>query len=312
VKPTNLCGNRGSAFTLIELLVVIAIIAILAAILFPVFARAREKARETGDAANMRQIGLAILQYEQDYDEMLNYAEINIHGPNTQAGVAPWVPEDWCNSSGSSAEWMDWIYPYVKTTSVFYSTESPQINYGNTQPSGYWAGGQNYCGGGVAINNPRMNYGYAPNGFILWDWIWDSGFNATTGQCLTTATRCNPVLSSTKITRPDQIALLSDRGEAERSEMGWSQNQTAAPWFPASANYASPFASGYTPYDAGPDPDPIGDAAKLATGSTGLNPGYKWQGQFTMVLFCDGHVKAEQYGSPAQYYSMLGTTPYGI
>ena len=56
-------------FTLIELLIVIAIISILAAILFPVFAQAREKARRTACISNMRQIGLAFLQYEQDYDE---------------------------------------------------------------------------------------------------------------------------------------------------------------------------------------------------------------------------------------------------
>lgn len=57
-------------FTLIELLVVIAIIAILAAILFPVFARAREQARKTSCLSNMKQIGLAIMQYVQDYDEV--------------------------------------------------------------------------------------------------------------------------------------------------------------------------------------------------------------------------------------------------
>lgn len=58
-----------AAFTLIELLVVVAIIAILAAILFPVFAHAREKARQASCASNLRQIGLASLQYEQDYDD---------------------------------------------------------------------------------------------------------------------------------------------------------------------------------------------------------------------------------------------------
>src|SRR5207244_11963728 len=62
-------GRRAAAFTLIELLVVVAIIAILAAILFPVFGQAREKARMSGCASNMKQIALALGMYVQDFDE---------------------------------------------------------------------------------------------------------------------------------------------------------------------------------------------------------------------------------------------------
>lgn len=68
----NACiQNKNAAFTLIELLVVIAIIAIIAAILFPVFAKVREKARQTTCASNLKQLGLGVLQYAQDYDEFL-------------------------------------------------------------------------------------------------------------------------------------------------------------------------------------------------------------------------------------------------
>src|SRR5437899_313405 len=66
----RLPGDRRQGFTLIELLVVIAIIAILAAILFPVFAQAREQARKTSCLSNMRQMGLALDMYAQSYDEM--------------------------------------------------------------------------------------------------------------------------------------------------------------------------------------------------------------------------------------------------
>ena len=61
--------RKHTGFTLIELLVVIAIIAILAAILFPVFARARENARKTNCLSNLKQLGMGMLQYAQDYDE---------------------------------------------------------------------------------------------------------------------------------------------------------------------------------------------------------------------------------------------------
>ena len=113
---TRDAARRATGFTLIELLVVIAIIAILAAILFPVFARARENARRASCQSNLKQIGLGILQYTQDYDEKL--VRCSYGGP---AG----------NGDGASDaiywKWMDAIYPYVKSTQIF-SCPSDSVN----------------------------------------------------------------------------------------------------------------------------------------------------------------------------------------
>src|SRR5947207_1777505 len=84
--------HRRPGFTLIELLVVIAIIAILAAILFPVFAQAREKARQTTCLSNLRQMGWGLQMYGQDYDERMppgGYSGINDFGNASAAGWKP-------------------------------------------------------------------------------------------------------------------------------------------------------------------------------------------------------------------------------
>ena len=125
-------NKRG--FTLIELLVVIAIIAILAAILFPVFAKAREKARQSSCLSNVKQLGLAFLQYAEDYDETTPFI---VYGS---------VPCRWYNS----------MQPYMKSTSVMVCP-SDRNEFGYSQ--GYkwgWeklytrATGTDY-GGGISL-----------------------------------------------------------------------------------------------------------------------------------------------------------------
>ena len=100
-------SKRKSAFTLIELLVVIAIIAILAAILFPVFAQARAQARKTTCISNNKQMGLAINMYVQDYDELLPMMMCKTNPPKND------------NFLLQVASWQNLVQPYVKNWQVF-------------------------------------------------------------------------------------------------------------------------------------------------------------------------------------------------
>jgi prepilin-type N-terminal cleavage/methylation domain-containing protein len=114
------CRQRHAAFTLIELLVVIAIIAILAAILFPVFAQAREKARQTSCISNLKQIGTAALMYAQDYDERT---------PRNWFGDMGFEETTAPGDTPDRYKWMDAIQPYVKNTQVFTCPSASSLVY---------------------------------------------------------------------------------------------------------------------------------------------------------------------------------------
>jgi prepilin-type N-terminal cleavage/methylation domain-containing protein/prepilin-type processing-associated H-X9-DG protein len=153
-------------FTLIELLVVIAIIALLAAILFPVFARARENARRASCQSNLKQIYLGITQYTQDYDE--RYCPVLAAG-NNGTGTAP---------GPGYYRWMDCVQPYVKSTQLFdcpsdsnaghkyvpVSTSTGASNGANSAGYGSYAVSNSYAGNAAAgageqWTGPMSGYG---------------------------------------------------------------------------------------------------------------------------------------------------------
>ena len=131
-------GGARRAFTLIELLVVLAIIVILAALLFPVFARAREKARTAACASNLRQIGLAADVYAQDYDGLL---------PPTLDDAPPYPPNPYPPPAGfdTSLSWFTRLGPYMRNTQVLACSSA--------RPAFDPPGPPNYYGG------LRVNYG---------------------------------------------------------------------------------------------------------------------------------------------------------
>lgn len=121
-------------FTLIELLVVIAIIGVLAALLFPVFARAREKARQASCLSNLKQIGTALSLYTEDYDSTY---------PRGQ--YWPW---------DSSHTWIDVLEPYVKNTAVFRCPSQGNDPFGYGYNIAYWGAGD-WLDGMHGINDAR-------------------------------------------------------------------------------------------------------------------------------------------------------------
>jgi prepilin-type N-terminal cleavage/methylation domain-containing protein len=163
--PRTAFPNARHAFTLIELLVVIAIIAILAAILFPVFAQARESARKASCLSNTKQLGLGVMMYVQDYDEM--YPCNSWDGENVYIGTTDNVLG---KDSKSAVQWPWRIMPYLKNRQIFVCPSDPDPKSGWT---GYSEGQDDYWGIPTPIsyghNQMIFGYGNAP-GHAIEDW----------------------------------------------------------------------------------------------------------------------------------------------
>ena len=247
-------------FTLIELLVVIAIIAILAAILFPVFAQAREKARGISCVSNMKQIGLGLSMYTQDNDETLPAAFAAVQAIN--GGGINVIPYD------------QQILPYIKNDQVFTCPSDPLVHDSGGNGA-YWDGNyflkkRNRSYGYVGqINTNQANGGDGNTGMSAWG----------TGDSLS------------KIENPsDTIAIT----ESWAANGGTSDSSMGSPWgalFTGCDTWK--LAGRNVPPQGAGDNAPSGCQGQYTTATMVPMKGHMNSGNY---VFADGHVKVQRWG----------------
>jgi prepilin-type N-terminal cleavage/methylation domain-containing protein len=191
VKTNHGPPARRSGFTLIELLVVIAIIAILAAILFPVFAKARERAKLSACISNQKQLALAVMTYADDYDQKMPFGISFTDGELVNGKP---IPGGKTYSDGYRSARSSWFYhliePYTKSKEIF---QCPSVDAGNQK-----------LNSSANANGRKDDVTYRFNPYASGQWAQDGT------QLFGTAAAYRP-MSLSQCARPSEFALLRER-----------------------------------------------------------------------------------------------------
>ena len=277
--------SQHAGFTLIELLVVIAIIAILAAILFPVFAQARAKARQASCLSNEKQITLAILQYVQDYDETLPL----LYQPNTSND-----PTGFMYPLGyRTLSWQNAVQPYTKNWQIFVC---PDSGMSKSDPKTSLDPFSNYA---IIANSNAQNitayvdYYYTPNA-VAWQGL---GGAFKDNKWAFTVVNDTPSATLAAVSAPASMTLLTEGAAPDASTLfSVSPTSSGGKWNPVSSYVAD--------FNDWRQDGPL--ANHQITGS-GLSSQWCWQwdakiqSAMIMVSFLDGHTKSmpiKQYFTP--------------
>lgn len=262
-------------FTLIELLVVIAIIAILAAILFPVFAQAREKARQATCLSNEKQIGLGVLQYQQDYDETF---------PSQPPADGP-TNYDWQQT------WITQVQPYIKSYDVYTCPDDPHTDAPNLADEPYTGPKVSYVANSAMAWDWKFHNAWILEGVINPGFTWMYPDKDVTGP----NTGSSPGRTDASVNFPSDTIMFTERWYCPDAA-SWN------PWPAAKGMWGAfqPYTTVVTGADGAdyasiPGQNPSGICGPPVTTNQGTLAGLptlSHQGRVNFA-YCDGHVKSE-------------------